>query len=269
VPAATDIFGVDKALVGMIHVAALPGSPRHAEPLDRIAARAVDEAMVLQEAGFDALMIENMHDVPYLLREPGPEVTAAMTAVGIAVRSAVDLPLGVQILAGANRSALAVAQAAGARFIRAEGFVFASVADEGLLPDADAGPLLRFRRVIGAESIAILADVKKKHSAHAITADVDVAEMVRGAAFFGADGIVITGIATGQAIAVDDLGTARVATELPLIVGSGVTPQSVADLLAYADALIVGSWYKRDGLWSSPPDPARASELVRAIREAR
>jgi hypothetical protein len=185
------------------------------------------------------------------------------------VRHAIDIPLGVQVLAGANCAALAIANAAEAQFIRAEGFVFASVADEGLIENADAGPLLRFRKLIGAENVRILADVKKKHSAHALTADVDVGEMTKAAEFFGADGVIITGLATGQAIRIDDLGTARVATHLPLLVGSGVTPESVASLFAYADALIVGSWYKHDGVWSNPPDPKRAKELVKAVHEAR
>jgi hypothetical protein len=185
------------------------------------------------------------------------------------VRRAVDLPLGVQVLAAANHDALAIAHAAHARFIRVEGFIFSSVADEGLLERADAGPLLRYRKQIGAERVRILVDIKKKHSSHALTSDLDVSEMARAAEFFGADGVIITGIATGQAIRIDDLGTARIATQLPLLVGSGVTPDSVADLYAYADALIVGSWYKEDGHWANPACAKRARELVGAVREAR
>ncbi|MHC5024114.1 MAG: BtpA/SgcQ family protein [Planctomycetota bacterium] len=266
---ASDIFGCEKALVGMVHVQALPGTPGQTLPFDKIVRRASHEARLLAESGFDALIIENMHDVPYMRREVGPEIVAAMTAIGSAVRRVIDVPLGVQVLAGANRASLAIAHTIGAQFIRAEGFVFASVADEGLLADADAGPLLRFRKAIGAENVCILADVKKKHSAHALTADIDVAEMTKAADFFGADGVILTGIATGQPIRLDDLGTARVATTLPLIVGSGVTPDSVGDLLAYADALIVGSWYKRGGFWRNPPDDARARELVAAVQAAR
>jgi membrane complex biogenesis BtpA family protein len=260
-----------KALLGMIHVAALPGTPRARLPLKDIARQASDEAKLLMDAGFDGLIIENMHDAPYLRRAVGPEIVSAMTAVGAAVRSAMpaDRPLGVQILAGANRAALAVAQAIGAQFIRAEGFVFASIADEGLLEEADAGPLLRYRKLIGADDIRIFVDVKKKHASHAITADIDVSESTKAAEFFGADGVIITGIATGQAIRINDLGTARVATTLPLLVGSGVTPESVKDLFAYADGLIVGSWYKRDGLWSNPPDAKRAKEIVNAVRATR
>jgi membrane complex biogenesis BtpA family protein len=266
---AADIFGREKAVIGMIHVAALPGTPRHSTPLPLIVQQAVEEAKLLADAGFDAILIENTHDAPFLRREVGPEIISGMTAVGLAVRDAVDLPLGVQILAGANRAALAVAHTISARFIRAEGFVFASVADEGILDEADAGPLLRYRRAIGAEHVKILADVKKKHSAHAITCDVDVGESAKAAELFGADGIIVTGIATGQPIRIDDLGTARLATKLPLVVGSGVTPESIADLLAYADALIVGSWYKREGSWMNPPDASRARQLIHSIRKAR
>jgi membrane complex biogenesis BtpA family protein len=266
---ASSIFGRDKALVGMVHVAALPGTPRHKLPISDIIAHAVADAKMLTDAGFDALMIENMHDVPYVRRDVGPEIVSAMTMIGCAVRRATALPLGVQILAGANHQALAVAHACDAQFIRAEGFVFASVADEGLIEEADAPKLLRYRKMIGAEKIAILADIKKKHSSHAITADVNSGEMTKAAEFFGADGVIITGIATGQAIRIDDLGAARLATNLPLIVGSGVIPEKVVELFAYADALIVGSWYKREGAWSNPPDAKRCQDLVAAVKAVR
>src|SRR5262245_54062634 len=134
--APTTIFSTPKALVGMIHVAALPGTPRHSSPMESIIAQAVDEAQLLIDSGFDGLLIENMHDAPYVRREVGSEIVSAMTAVGAAVREASrDKPLGVQILAGANCAALAVAHTIGAQFIRAEGFVFAAVADEGLLDE--------------------------------------------------------------------------------------------------------------------------------------
>lgn len=263
------MLGRDKALVGMVHVGALPGTPRAGRPIAALAGQAVEEAVLLADAGFDAILLENMHDVPYLRRNVGPEIIAAMTRIGQAVKDRVSIPLGIQILAGANHAALGVAHAIGARFIRAEGFVYASVADEGVLDEADAGPLLRYRRAIGAGEIAILADVKKKHSAHALTADVDLGETVRSAEFFGADGVVITGSATGRAVEYDDLRAARQAAKGPVIVGSGVSPDSIAFLFAHANAVIVGSWYKRAGRWDQPPDAARVRELVQAVRSAR
>jgi membrane complex biogenesis BtpA family protein len=152
-------------LIGMIHVQALPGAPGHKLALDEIVARAGAEARTLASAGFDALIIENMHDRPYIHGDRGPETVAAMTRIGLAVREvAPKLPLGIQVLSGGNREALAIALAVGGSFIRCENFVFAHIADEGLLAKAEAGPLLRYRRSIGAEKIQIFADIKKKNT---------------------------------------------------------------------------------------------------------
>lgn len=264
------LFPAPGSLIGMIHLGALPGTPACDGSLERVVERAVGEARLLAEVGFEALLVENMSDRPFLRREVGPEITAAMTRATRAVREAVpDLPLGVQVLAGANRAALAVAHAAGAEFIRAEGFVFAAVADEGILEEASAGPLLRYRRAIGAEHIAILADIKKKHSAHALTADLSIAETARAAEFCGADGLVVTGVSTGEATAPADLREAAGATRLPVLVGSGVTPEQLPELLPQAAALIVGSWFKEGGDWRGKIDAERAARLVEAVRAAR
>lgn len=265
-------FASDKAIVGMIHVRALPGTPHNQLSIDGIIESAADEARVLAEAGCDALIIENMHDRPYLNREVGPEIVAGMTAVAVAVRSAADLPLGVQVLAGANREALAIAQAGGAGFVRVEGFVFAHVADEGLMPAADAGPLLRYRKHIGAEDIAVLADVKKKHASHSLTADVDLAETARAAEFFGADGVVVTGIATGRPTDQDDVQCVAEAVDVPVAIGSGLTPENLARYWPIADLFIVGSFVKQDGLWSNPIDAGRLGAFMDAaarMREAK
>jgi membrane complex biogenesis BtpA family protein len=260
------LFGRHRALVGMVHVGALPGTPRHERPLDGLLAAAAADAELLREAGFDALIVENMHDLPYLRRKVGPEIVASMSILVRAIRETVDLPVGVQILAGANREALAVAHAAGASFIRAEGFAYASVADEGLLEEADAGPLLRYRRMIGAEDVAIIADVHKKHSAHAITGDVTLEEQVSTAEFMGADGVVITGSATGSPTDTNHLARASGLGNLPVIVGSGADPDSIGSLLRDADAVIVGSSIKVEGRWSKPVDEGRARALVEAAR---
>jgi membrane complex biogenesis BtpA family protein len=257
------VFGAPRALVGMIHVGALPGTPRAGETLDAIVARALDEARVYRDAGYTALMIENMHDRPYLKRAVGPEVVAAMTAVGREVRREVALPLGVQVLAGAGRESLAVAQSCGASFVRVEGFVFAHVADEGLM-ESDAAELLRYRRAIGAERIAVFADIKKKHSAHAITADVSLEETARAAEFFLADGVIVTGAATGKAADAADVRVVSGAVDIPVLVGSGLSPGNLAAFAA-ADAFIVGSWVKSDGVWSSPLDATRARAVAGAF----
>jgi membrane complex biogenesis BtpA family protein len=262
------IFGAPRALIGMLHLDALPGTPgaRRARAtegrLDEAILRAVGEAKAYEQAGFTAVMIENMHDRPYLKRQVGPEIVAAMTAIGREVRTEVGLPLGVQVLAGANRDALAVALACDARFIRVEGFVFGHVADEGLI-EADAAELLRYRAALGAEQVAVLADVKKKHSSHAITADVDVAETARAAEFARADAVVLTGESTGREADSGEVTQVSGVLSIPVLVGSGITPANLLEFAA-ADGFIVGSSVKRDGLWSNPLDDAR----VRAMAEA-
>jgi len=256
------LFGAPRALIGMVHVGALPGTPAAHHSVEKLVQHAVAEARAYRDAGFTAVAIENMHDRPYLNGVVGPEVTAAMTAIGREVKRETGLPLGVQVLAGANREALAVAHACGAEFVRVEGFVFAHVADEGLI-ESSAGDLLRYRRAIGAERVRVFADIKKKHAAHALTADVSLAETARAAEFFLADGVVVTGAATGEPAEATDVREARAATRLPVLVGSGLSPENLARYAA-ADGFLVGSSVKQGGHWSQPLDP----EAVRAVAAA-
>src|SRR5258708_5976894 len=244
--------GVRRALIGVIHVAALPGTPEAQLPVAQIAEAAVADARIYRAAGFDALIIENMHDRPYLKGAVGPEIVATMTAIGAEVRRAVALPLGVQVLAGANQAALAVAHACGAAFVRVEGFVFAHVADEGLI-ESCAGSLLRYRRAIGAENVRVFADIKKKHSAHAITADVDIVETAKAAEFFQANGVIVSGVSTGRPADASEVEAVSSAVSIPTLIGSGITPEHIGSYSSAA-AFIVGSSVKQDGLSENPLD---------------
>ncbi|XP_071635412.1 uncharacterized protein [Temnothorax longispinosus] len=148
-----------------------------------------------------------MHDVPYIKQKDiSPEVTTMMTRICTEIRKITpqNITCGIQILAGCNKEAIAVAKAAGLQFIRAEGFVFSHVADEGFI-DSNAGTLLRYRRQIDADNVLVFVDVKKKHSSHVITSDVSLLETVKAAEFFLADGVILTGNATGEETNVRDL----------------------------------------------------------------
>lgn len=251
----------------MVHVQALPGTPGHTLPLLEIERRALADARVLVEAGFDAIIVENMHDRPYVHGRKGPEIVAAMSRVVLAIgqlaRSIRPVVLGVQVLSGGNHEALAIAQACGGLFIRCENFVFSHVADEGLLDKAEAGELLRYRRSISAQSVHVWCDIKKKHASHAITADIPIEDAAEAAEFFGAEGLIVTGCATGKPASIADVAAVRKASRLPLAVGSGVTPDQVRPLFdAGADALIVGSFIKRDGVWTGDVDPRRCQQIV-------
>ncbi len=263
-PKFAQVFKRRPAVIGMVHLSALPGTPAYEGSLDAVRRRALEEAMQLKRAGFDGLLLENMHDAPYLPREVGPEITAAMAVIADDIKRQTGLPCGVQVLAGANEAALAVALAAGLDFIRAEGFVFAHVADEGLL-NGDAGTLLRYRRRIGAEDVLVFTDIRKKHAAHALTADLSLLDHARTAAFFRSDGLILTGSFTGKPPQPEALHTLRREVDLPLIVGSGVTADNVASFLEGADALIVGSFLKEDGNWERPLDPKRIKRFMEEV----
>ncbi len=248
-----------KALVGMIHVRALPGTPESTLTSEQIISTAVQEAELFKKSGFEVVMIENMHDIPYV-KDPGPEITALMTLIGKEVRK-LGLYCGIQILAGANKEALAAAKAADLDFIRAEGFVFAHVADEGYI-ESCAGEIARYRRQIDAEDTLVFTDIKKKHSSHAITADVTIEETAHAAEFFHSDGVIVTGIATGTEASLDEVKAVKKAVRIPVLIGSGITDKNLERYFPYADLFIVGSFIKQEGYWKNELDEARVLSLI-------
>ncbi|XP_038070027.1 uncharacterized protein F13E9.13, mitochondrial-like [Patiria miniata] len=266
----SQLFGrTHGVVIGMIHVKALPGSPRHTQAMRDIIRLACKEAEGYSQAGVDGIMIENMHDVPYLPADRlGSEVTASMTAVACKVREVCpSMPCGVQILSGANQEALSVAHAAGLDFIRTEGFVFSHVGDEGLM-NSCAGELLRFRKNIGAENVKVFTDIKKKHCSHAITADVGITETALAAEFFGSDGVIVTGSATGQEASQQEIKDVQKSVNIPVLVGSGVTIDNLEQYLG-ASALIVGSHFKHNGLWHHDPDFAKVQRFMSEVKRLR
>ena len=256
-----------KTIIGMIHVDPLPGTPKFYSSMPDIIAKARQEALIYKEAGIDMLAIENMHDIPFH-RSVGPEIVAAMAVVGYEVKNATGLRCGIQILAAANQGALGAAQAAGVDFVRVEGFVFAHVADEGFI-DGCAGEIIRYRRNIGADHILVLTDIKKKHSSHAITADVDIVETAHAAEFFLSDGVIVTGVATGTEASLEELQQVKAAVEIPVLVGSGVTQENVDQYLAVADSLIVGSYFKYDGHWAKGVEFERVKNFMDRVNKLR
>jgi len=257
----TSIFPRPKPVIGMIHVGALPGTPAHTLSVRELIDLAVREAQLYRAGGVDGIAIENMHDVPYLRGGVGPEIVAAMALIGQAVKAESGLPVGIQILAGANIEAMAVAHAAGLDFMRAEGYVFAHVADEGII-ESSAAKLLRYRKQIGAERVQVWADVKKKHSAHALTADISLGATAETVAFLRGEAVIVTGNVTGDPPKTADVLEAKSHCPLPVILGSGITADNLAEFYPHADGFIIGTYFKVDGRWTNTVDPARVERLM-------
>src|SRR5215468_6946929 len=258
------MFTNPKPIIGVIHVAALPGAPMNTLPVSEIIAQAIREARVYRDCGVDGVIIENMHDTPYLRGSVGPEIVAAMAIIGHAVRTESQAPTGVQILAGANIEAMAVAHAANLDFIRAEAYAFAHVADEGLI-QSSAAELLRYRKMIGADRVQVWTDVKKKHSSHAITADVSLGATAEAVEFMRGDAVIVTGSVTGEAPKIADVEEAKAHCRAPVLLGSGIDADNIADFYQAADGFIIGSYFKADGHWANPVEAERVRRLVALV----
>lgn len=236
--------------------------------MDGVRDRALADARELVDGGFDAILIENFGDVPFTAGRAEASTVAAMSVVIAAIHAALPgIPLGVNVLRNDARSALAIACATGAVFIRANVHAGAVVADQGLL-QPDAYGTLRDRRLLGAE-VAIFADVHTKHAAP--LAPIELEAEARDLVYRSlADAVIVTGRATGEPTALADLKRVRSAVpDVPVLVGSGVTAESSAELLAIAEGLIVGTWIKREGRIENPIDGARVRQLVDAARAGR
>jgi membrane complex biogenesis BtpA family protein len=265
-----ELFPQPKPVIGVIHLRPLPGAPRYdGSPVGEIYAAAAADARTLAEGGIDGIIVENASDLPFARPEDiGPETVAALTAACLAVRAAVAIPIGITCVANGIIPALAVAKAVGARWVRANQWVNAYVANEGFL-NGPAPAALRYRAAIGARDVRIFADVHVKFGAHAITADRSVAEQATDAEWFDADVLIATGARTGSPTQVGEVEQVRAGTNLPVIIGSGLDPEQVPSLFQVADGAIVGQWLKRDGHWWNPVDPHRVARLMAAVAQQR
>ncbi len=211
-------------------------------------------------------MIENHGDIPFLKPdEIGHETTASLAVIADRLRTTFSVPIGINVLANAALPALAVAKAAGAQFVRVNQWANAYVANEGIV-EGEAARALRYRAMIGARDVAVFADAHVKHGAHAIVGDRSIPELVRDVEFFDADAVIATGQRTGDSATMDEIETIRSATDLPVMVGSGVTPDNVAAILERVDGVIVASSLKQDGVWWNPVEAARVRAFVDAAR---
>lgn len=264
------LFGRRQVVIGVIHCPALPGSPGYrGAPMAGLVDFARAEAGRYVAGGVDGLIVENHGDIPFARPERlGPETAACMAVITDAVRRAVGLPTGINVLANAAIPALAVAKAGGACFVRVNQWANAYVANEGLI-EGPAALATRYRAMIHGRDIKVFADVHVKHGAHAITGDRSIPELARDVEFFDADAAIATGQRTGDSATVDELATIAAGTSLPVLVGSGVTPDNVGDIFTVAQGVIVASWLKRDGVWWNPVDPDRLRIFMAEADRAR
>ncbi|NBD39123.1 MAG: BtpA/SgcQ family protein [Verrucomicrobia bacterium] len=254
-----------EGLISMIGLLPLPGSPGYGGDINAILEQAIHDAEVCQKNGTEALLIENSGDLPYIKPPLPAEAIGVVEAVAHALRGRFPGPVGLQLLEAANEQAMEVAARTGLDFLRVEAYVFAHIGGAGLI-EGCAGRLLRLRRKLRADRIRVYADIRKKHCSHAITGDLPLEEHARQAAFFQADGLIITGPRTGAPPMVEDLRSAAEATRLPVLTGSGMTTENIGRFIDHADGFIVGSTFRRDGAFLGELEPERHRSFRQAFQ---
>ena len=255
-------------LVGVIHLPALPGSPRNTLSARDAARSAANDAKAMADAGFDLVMLENFGDVPFFAGRVPAITVSAMTACALAAREACPaLPLGINVLRNDADAALAIAHVIGATCIRVNVHTGARVTDQGVI-EGDAAATVRTRKSLGAEGIALWCDVDVKHSAPLAHRSLtqEASDLVVRAM---ADALIVTGEGTGRAVDAAKLDEVRrAAPKSPLLVGSGATIDSLRELATRSDGVIVGSALREGGIAGGPIDPKRAREFAAAFRVA-
>jgi uncharacterized protein len=252
-----------KLLIGVVHLGPLPGAPGWKGDLERLIEFAVNDARAYERGGAGAVCVENFGDVPFTKSNVAPETIAAMAAAGRAIRAAVKLPIGFNVLRNDARAALALCAACGGNFIRVNIHTGAMLTDQGII-EGDAYKTLRYRERIcpGAE---ILADVHVKHAVTLGNWPLEMAArdtLERGLA----DALIVSGSSTGEAAQVSDLEQVRCACpKARILLGSGVTTHNVHEY-SQADGFIVGTSLKRGGRLSNPVDSKRVASLAKTIR---
>jgi membrane complex biogenesis BtpA family protein len=252
-----------KVVIGVVHLQPLPGSPRWRGSLKALIHKAVADATAYQRGGAHAVIIENFGDVPFCKSQAGPETVAAMAAAGRAVRGAIKLPVGFNVLRNDARAALALCAACDGGFIRVNVHTGAMLTDQGII-EGDAYTTLRYRQAVCPDA-QIFADVHVKHAVP--LGDFEIEDSARDTLERGmADALIVSGTGTGVAADVADVQRVRNACpHARILIGSGISVRNVREYLQFADGIIVGTSLKIGGKLDNPVDPKRVAALARAV----
>jgi len=260
------IFKTPNPIIGVVHLLPLPTSPRWGGSLKAVIDRAEQEVTALASGGVDGVIVENFFDAPFTKNQVDPAVVSAMTLIIQRLMNLVTLPVGINVLRNDAQSAIAIATCVSAQFIRVNVLTGIMATDQGLI-EGQAHQLLRYRRELGSD-VKILADVLVKHarplgSPNLTTAVQETIE--RGLA----DGVILSGWATGSPPTLEDLELASAAANgTPVFIGSGASWENISTLMQAADGVIVSSSLKRRGKIEQPIDPIRVSQFVEAARRS-
>ncbi len=261
-----EIFQTSNPIIGVVHLLPLPTSPRWGGNLKTVMDRAEQEATALASGGVNGIIVENFFDAPFAKNQVNPAIVSAMTLIVHRLMNLVTVPIGINVLRNDAESAMAIASCVGAQFIRVNVLNGVMATDQGLI-EGNAHRLLRYRRELGSD-VKILADVLVKHAAPLGLAHLSsvVKETIERAL---ADGVILSGLSTGNPPSWEDLELARKAAgQTPLFIGSGANWENIPKLIQAADGVIVSSSLKRHGRIDQPIDPSRVRQFVEVMQRS-
>jgi membrane complex biogenesis BtpA family protein len=262
-----EVFGTHKPVISMLHLSALPGDPGYdsAAGLSAIVDRAKRELGKLQEGGVDGVLISNEFSLPYLTRtEPITAITMARI-IG-ELQSDLEVPYGVNVLWD-GRASIDLATATDAKFVR-EIFTGVYASDFGLW-DTNVGEVARHRQRIGAAGVKLLFNIVPESAKY--LADRDLASIARSTVFAcQPDALCVSGLTAGAPTDTQSLSIVKEnAGDTPVFVNTGVRASNVAEQLAVADGAVIGTYFKRDGVFENEADLSRVQELMGEARSFR
>ncbi len=263
-------MALDKPLLGMVHVRPLPSAGGGECVFEELLEAALRDADALAAGGVDGVMVENFGDAPFSRGDRGdpvpPDVPAGLAVVAREVRRRTSLPVGINCLRNDGFAALGAAAVAGARWVRVNVLSGAYVADQGIL-QGEAARLAAYRQRLGS-GVGILADLMVKHAVP--LAPMDPAAAARDLAErSGADGLILSGNRTGDAVDPGFLSEIRTAVgDFPVWIGSGLTSENAAQLWPLCHGAIVGTFLKGGGSVDQPVEVGRVKRLRAAVDSA-
>ena len=257
------LFDQPKPIIGVIHLPPLIGSPQSIQPFHEIRARTLSDAGVLIDNGIDGVIIENYGEAPFYPDSVEPHTVAALALVTDEIRERhPQTPIGINVLRNDAKSAMAIATITDANFIRVNIHTGAMLTDQGII-QGRAHETLRYRSFLKSE-VKIFADIAVKHATP--LAPINILASAEDTYHRGlADALIITGTATGKSTNLDQLNDVKsTVPQASVFAGSGVTMDNLAEILQYADGVIVGTSIKRDSVTTNEVDPNRVRELIEA-----
>lgn len=251
-------------IIGMAHCLPLPGTKDYEGDMERIINHALKDAMTLEKAGVDAIIVENMGDTPFA-QTLDMEQAIALSVVSAYIKKSVSVPIGIDAAFNDYKASIAAALAIGGDFVRIPVFVD-TVAFYGGVINPCARECILYRKKLNAEHIKIFADIQVKHT-HMVFPQISIEESAKNALSCGADAIIVTGAHIGAETPIDIIKRVKNVVDIKVIAGSGVNEKNIKNQLSIAHGAIIGSSLKKGGTLSENIDYNMTKKLIDAYKE--